>query len=37
MTVQITGKEGWQPWVIKEINLYGEEGGAGAKKLALEG
>ncbi len=21
-----TEKEGWQPWVIKELNLYGEEG-----------
>jgi mono/diheme cytochrome c family protein len=26
LRIAITEKEGWQPWVIKELNLYGEEG-----------
>jgi glucose/arabinose dehydrogenase len=26
LRITITEKEGWQPWVIKELNLYGEEG-----------
>ena len=25
LRIAITEKEGWQPWVIKELNLYGEE------------
>jgi hypothetical protein len=25
LRITITEKEGWQPWVIKELNLYGEE------------
>jgi hypothetical protein len=25
LRVAITEKEGWQPWVIKELNLYGVE------------
>ena len=25
LRIAITGKEGWQPWVIKEIDLFGEE------------
>ncbi len=25
LRIAITEKEGWQPWVIKEINLYGDE------------
>jgi glucose/arabinose dehydrogenase/mono/diheme cytochrome c family protein len=25
LRLTITEKEGWQPWVIKELNLYGEE------------
>ena len=23
--IAITEKESWQPWVIKELNLYGDE------------
>jgi len=26
LRIAITEKEGWQPWVIKELNLYGDEG-----------
>jgi hypothetical protein len=26
LRITITEKEGWEPWVIKEINLYGQEG-----------
>jgi allantoicase len=26
LRIAITEKEGWQPWVIKELNLYGAEG-----------
>jgi glucose/arabinose dehydrogenase/mono/diheme cytochrome c family protein len=26
LRIAITEKEGWQPWVIRELNLYGEEG-----------
>ena len=26
LRIAITEKEGWQPWVIKEFNLYGDEG-----------
>jgi len=26
LRITITEKEGWQPWVIKELNLYGDEG-----------
>ena len=26
LRIAITEKEGWQPWVIKELDLYGEEG-----------
>jgi hypothetical protein len=26
LRIAITEKEGWQPWVIKELNLYGVEG-----------
>jgi putative membrane-bound dehydrogenase-like protein len=26
LRIAITEKDGWQPWVIKELNLYGEEG-----------
>ena len=26
LRIAIVEKEGWQPWVIKEINLYGNEG-----------
>jgi mono/diheme cytochrome c family protein len=29
LRIAITEKEGWQPWVIKEFNLYGDEGVAG--------
>jgi len=25
LRIAITEKEGWQPWVIKELNLYGDE------------
>jgi hypothetical protein len=25
LRITITEKEGWQPWVIKELNLYGDE------------
>jgi putative membrane-bound dehydrogenase-like protein len=25
LRIAITEKDGWQPWVIKELNLYGEE------------
>jgi hypothetical protein len=25
LRIAITEKEGWQPWVIKELNLYGAE------------
>jgi len=25
LRITIVEKEGWQPWVIKELNLYGEE------------
>jgi glucose/arabinose dehydrogenase/mono/diheme cytochrome c family protein len=25
LRITITEKDGWQPWVIKELNLYGEE------------
>jgi hypothetical protein len=25
LRIAITEKEGWQPWVIKELNLYGQE------------
>jgi glucose/arabinose dehydrogenase len=25
LRITITEKEGWQPWVIRELNLYGEE------------
>ncbi len=31
LRIAITEKEGWQPWVIKELNLYGDE-----DKLSLE-
>ncbi len=26
LRITITEKEGWQPWVIQELNLYGKEG-----------
>ncbi len=26
LRIAITEKDGWQPWVIKELNIYGEEG-----------
>jgi glucose/arabinose dehydrogenase/mono/diheme cytochrome c family protein len=26
LRITITEKEGWQPWVIQELNLYGDEG-----------
>jgi glucose/arabinose dehydrogenase/mono/diheme cytochrome c family protein len=26
LRIAITEKEGWQPWVIKELNFYGDEG-----------
>jgi hypothetical protein len=26
LRITITEKEGWQPWVIKELNVYGNEG-----------
>jgi allantoicase len=26
LRITITEKDGWQPWVIKELDLYGEEG-----------
>ncbi len=26
LRIAITEKEGWQPWVIKELNVYGDEG-----------
>jgi glucose/arabinose dehydrogenase/mono/diheme cytochrome c family protein len=26
LRIAITEKEGWQPWVIKELNLFGDEG-----------
>jgi glucose/arabinose dehydrogenase len=26
LRITITEKEGWQPWVIRELNLYGDEG-----------
>jgi glucose/arabinose dehydrogenase/mono/diheme cytochrome c family protein len=26
LRITITEKEGWQPWVIKELNLFGDEG-----------
>ena len=26
LRITITEKEGWQPWVIKELNFYGDEG-----------
>jgi glucose/arabinose dehydrogenase/mono/diheme cytochrome c family protein len=26
LRIAITEKDGWQPWVIKELNLYGDEG-----------
>jgi glucose/arabinose dehydrogenase/mono/diheme cytochrome c family protein len=26
LRIAITEKDGWQPWVIRELNLYGEEG-----------
>ena len=26
LRIAIAEKEGWQPWVIKELNLYGDEG-----------
>jgi hypothetical protein len=25
LRIAIVEKEGWQPWVIKELNLYGDE------------
>jgi hypothetical protein len=28
LRITITEKEGWQPWVIKELNLFGDEGSA---------
>jgi glucose/arabinose dehydrogenase/mono/diheme cytochrome c family protein len=31
LRIAITEKDGWQPWVIKELNFYGDEGAAGAK------
>jgi hypothetical protein len=27
LRITITEKDGWQPWVIRELNLYGQEGG----------
>ena len=26
LRIAITEKDGWQPWVIRELHLYGEEG-----------
>jgi hypothetical protein len=26
LRIAITEKQGWQPWVIKELNLFGDEG-----------